>query len=80
MIIIINLELYKSQLDILIDILLNLLLAGQYMLVILVMAPEWRTMGLPCNSPSVSTKSVRGSSHEGRGHGMGHRAVHRRPI
>jgi hypothetical protein len=39
-IIIINLELYKRPLDILTDILLILLLAGQYILVILVMAPE----------------------------------------
>ena len=39
-IIIINLELYKSPLDSHTDILLTLLLAGQYILVILVMAPE----------------------------------------
>jgi hypothetical protein len=45
-IIIIHLELYKSSLSILTDI-LTLLLAGQS---IFVMAPERRIMGLPCSS------------------------------
>ncbi|XP_052345236.1 uncharacterized protein LOC118364162 isoform X3 [Oncorhynchus keta] len=39
------------------------------------MAPEWRTMGLPCSSPAVSTESAQGSRLEGRGHRMGRRAV-----
>jgi hypothetical protein len=54
-IIIINLELYKSPLEMLTYILLTLLLAGQYIMVIWVMAPEWSTMGLSCSSPAVST-------------------------
>jgi hypothetical protein len=74
---VINLELDQILLEILTDLLLTMLLAGQYLLF---MAPEWRTMGLPCSSPAVSTESARGLRHEGRGHGMNHRAAHRRPT
>jgi hypothetical protein len=65
-------ELYKSPLDIFTDLLLPLLLAGQYIYKILVMAPKLRKMGLLGRSPAVSTEIAVGAREvQGMGAGDG---------